>query len=87
MQYGLVTKIAKTRMAMNNLNLLSYDDVPKDREERKDGWERSFAVYDEEWHVVDFKTIGEVSNACPPGIRMGYYDYFVATVDEFLIPI
>jgi hypothetical protein len=84
MQYGLMTEIAETGMAMHNLDLLSYDDVPKDGEERKDGRERSFAVDDEEWNVVDLETVGKVSNARPPSIRMGYYDHFVATVDEFL---
>jgi hypothetical protein len=71
-------------MAMHNLNLLPYDDVPKDGEKRKDGRERSFAVNDKKGHVIDFKTVGKISNACPPGIRMGYDDYFVSTVDEFL---
>jgi hypothetical protein len=71
-------------MAMYYLNLLPYDNIPEDGEKREDGRKRCFTVYDEEGYVVDFEAIGEVSDACPPSVGVGYDYDFVAAIYEFL---
>jgi hypothetical protein len=69
---------------MYDLNLLAYNDVPEDREERKDRRERSFTINHVKWHMVDFETVGEVSNSCSPGVGMRYNYHLMTPVDEFL---
>lgn len=54
MQYGLVTKIRKGSMAVNDLDPFAKDDGPEDGEEGEDGWKGGFAVDDEEGDMVDF---------------------------------
>jgi hypothetical protein len=77
-----VAKTAQACMAMHDLNLLSNDNVPEDWEERKDGWESRGAVDDEEWDVVDFETIGEVSHSGSAIVCVRNDDHLVASVDE-----
>ena len=84
MKNGLVAQVAKTSMAVDNLDLFADDDVAEDGEEGKDGGKRRFAVDDEERDVVDLETIGQVSDACAAGVCVGYDDDFVAAVYEFL---
>lgn len=71
-------------MTVHDLDAFAYDDVAKDGEEGEDGGESSFAVDDEERHVVDLQTVGEVSHTCPAGVRVGDDYDLVSTIDEFL---
>jgi hypothetical protein len=71
-------------MAMHNVDLLADHDVPKYGEEGENSREGGLAVDDEERDVVDLEAIGEVADARPAGVCVGYYHDFVAAVDEFL---
>lgn len=84
MEDSLSTETAETRMPVNNLNLLSNDNIAEDRKERENGREGRFAVNDEEGDVVDLEAIGEVANPCPAFVCMGDDNHFVPTVDQFL---
>lgn len=81
---GFATEAAETRMAMNNLNLLSNDNVAEDGEEGEDGGEGSFAVDNEERNMIDLQSIGEVSDSGTSFVCMGNNNDFVSPVDEFL---
>ena len=80
---GLMTQRTQTGVAVNNLDLLSDDDISKDGKEREDGGECRLAVNDEERNVVDFYTIRQIANACPAFVGMCYDDDLVSSVDEF----
>ena len=54
MQDGFMTQTAQARMTMHDLNLLSDDNVPEDREEGKYGWEGGFSVNYEKRNMIDF---------------------------------
>lgn len=71
-------------MAMYDLDSFAYDDIAEDWEEGEDGRKGGFAVDDEEGHVVDFETVGQVAHACSTRVRMCNDDDFVAAIDEFL---
>jgi hypothetical protein len=86
MEYSLVAQTTKTSMAMDDLDSFAYHDVAEHGKEGEDGGERSLAVDDEEWDVVDFETVGEVPHACSTGIGMCDNNYFVAAIDKFLGP-
>lgn len=78
-----MAQAAQTRVPMDNLNLLSNDNIAEDWEEGEDGWESCLAEDDEEWHVVDLEAIGEVSHAGSSFVRVCDNDNLVATIDEF----
>lgn len=69
-------------MAVNHINLLSYDNVAKDWEEGEDGWKRRCSVDDQEWDMVDFEAVGEVANAGTSFVCMGNDYDFVTAIDE-----
>jgi hypothetical protein len=71
-------------MAMNNFDLFSENDVSEDGKEGEDGWKRGLSVDDEEGNMVDFETVGEISDSCSAFVCMCDYDDFMASVDEFL---
>jgi hypothetical protein len=79
----LVAEITQTPVPMNNLDLLSDDDVSKYWEKGEDCRERCFAVYDKEWDVIDFESVCEISNACSSFVRVCYNNDFVSSIDEF----
>lgn len=83
MQYRLMAKTAQTRVPVHNLNLLSDDNITKDRKEREDGGHGRFAVDDEKGDVIDFQTVGEIADSGAAFVGMGDNDDFVAKVDEF----
>lgn len=82
MKDGLVAEAAKTRMAVDNLDLLSDDDVPKNREEGEYGWHRGLAIDDQEWHMIDFEAIGQVVNSCAALIGVSDDYDFVSSIDQ-----
>ena len=77
-----MTETAKTGMTMNDFYLLSYNNIAKDWKERKDGWEGRFPVDHKERYMVDFETIGEISDSGSALVRMCDNYYLVATVNE-----
>lgn len=83
MQNRLMAQTAQTRMTMHNLNLLSDDNISKNRKEGKHGGESGFAVDDEEGDVVDFEAVGEVADSRAAFVGVGDDDDLVAAVDEF----
>lgn len=84
MQNCLMAQAAQTCMAMYDLDAFANNNIPEHREEGEDGGEGSLAVDDEEGHVVDLQTIGEVSDARSACIRVcDDYD-LMAAIDEFL---
>ena len=83
MQYRLMTQTAQACMPMHDLDLLSEDDIPKYRKERKDSRESGFSIDDEKRNMVDLEAIRKVSDAGSPFICMSDDDDFVAAIDEF----
>lgn len=71
-------------MPMDYLYIFAYHNIPEDWEEGKDGRKGCFAVYYKEWYVVDLEAVGEISNTGSSLICVCDYDYFVASIYEFL---
>ena len=71
-------------MAVDDLNLLSDDDVAKYREKGEHRRHRRFAVYDEEGDMVDLETICEIPNSGASLVCMCNDYNFMTTIDEFL---
>jgi hypothetical protein len=69
-------------MSVNNLDLLSNDDIPEDWEKGEDSRKGSCAVDDEKWDMVDFEAIREISYAGSPIIRVRYNYDLVTSIDE-----
>jgi hypothetical protein len=69
---------------MYDLDALTNDYVAKYGEEGEDGGKCRLTIDDEEGHVVDFETIGEISYAGPAGIGVSDDNHLVAAVNEFL---
>lgn len=84
MKDAFVAQTTEAGMAVHNLYLLSYDDIPEDWEEGEDGREGGFSVYHEERDVVDLETIRKVSDAGAALVRVGDNNDFVTAVDELL---
>ena len=71
-------------MAMDNIDLLSDDDIAEYWEKGEDGRKCRFAVDDKEGNVVDLQSIREITHTGTALISMGNDDDFVTTIDEFL---
>lgn len=84
MQDGLMAQAAQTGMAVNDLDLLTDDNVAEDGEEGEDGRKGGLAIDDKEGHVVDLEAVGQVADASATLVLMGDDDDLVATVDELL---
>lgn len=80
-----MTETAETGMTVDNLYLLTDYDIAKDWKEGKHGWEGCLSVYDKEWYVVDFETVGEISNSSTALVCMSDYDDLVSSIDKFLL--
>jgi len=85
MEDSLMTETAETGMTVDNLYLLTDYDIAKDWKEGKHGWEGCLSVYDKEWYVVDFETVGEISNSSTALVCMSDYDDLVSSIDKFLL--
>jgi hypothetical protein len=83
MEDCLLAETAQTAMSMNNLDLLSYDDISEDGKEGEDCGESRRSVDDEEWYVVDFEAICKVSDTSPPLVCVRNDDDFVTAVNKF----
>ena len=70
-------------MPMHNFNLLSQNDISKDRKEGKDSRESSFSIDNKKRHMIDLEAIREISNTSAPFIGVSDDDDFVAAIDEF----
>ena len=79
-----MTETTETCMAVNDLYLLADYDIAKDREEGKDGREGGLSVDDKERYVVDFETVGEISNSGTTLVCMSDYDDLVSSIDKLL---
>lgn len=84
MQDGLMAQAAQTGMAMNDLDLLTDDNVAKDGEEGEDGGEGSLAIDNKEGYVIDLEAVGQVADASATLVLMGDDDDLVTTVNELL---
>jgi hypothetical protein len=69
-------------MSVDNLYFLADNDLSEDGEKRKHRWHSRFSVDDEEWDIVDFKTIGKVSNSGSCIVLMGYNDDLMSPITE-----
>lgn len=76
------TQTTQGGMAMYNVDLFSYYDVPEYGKEREDGGHSGRAVYGPERHIVAFQTIREISNSCPIIIGVSDNDDLVTSIDE-----
>lgn len=70
-------------MAMHDIDPFPQHNVSKNREEGEHSREGGASVDDEEWDVVDFESVGEISNTGAPFVGVRDDDYFVAPVDQF----
>lgn len=86
-QDSFTAKSAHTGVSMDNLDLFSNDDIPEDREERKDSWHCRFAIDDEKRDMVDLEAIGEIPDSGPAFVGMSDDDDFVAAIDKFLFDL
>lgn len=84
MEDSFSTKATQTCMTVNNINILSNNNVPEYGEEREDGREGRLTVDDEEWDVVDLETVREVTNSGASFVCMRNDNHFVTAVYEFL---
>lgn len=84
MQYGFMAEAAETGMTVYYLYVLSYNNVPKDWEEREDGREGGFAVDDEEGNMVDLQPVRKVPHSGTAFVGMSDDNDFVPAIDEFL---
>lgn len=62
MQDALVAKIRQTGVAMDDLNLLTNEDLSQDWEGREDSREGRGAVYDPMWKMVDLEPVRQVAD-------------------------
>lgn len=69
-------------MAMHNLYLLPYDNVPEYWEEGEDGWEGRLSIDDKEGYMVDLEAIREVPHTGSAFVCMGNNDDFMAAINE-----
>ena len=78
-----MAETAQTRVAMHNLNLLAYNDISENGEEREDGWKAGGAIHDQKRDMVDLEAIREVPYAGSSFVGVGNDNNFVSPVDEF----
>jgi hypothetical protein len=81
-QYGFMAETAQTCVAMHNLDLLAYDNIPEDWEEGEYGGKAGGAVHDQERDMVDFEAVCEVTDAGSSFVGVRDDDDFMAAVDE-----
>ncbi len=74
-------------MTVDDLDLLSNEDLPKKRKRREHGWKSRRAVYDPVWQMIDLEPVGKVSDSTAVGIVVCVRDdyYSMASVDQFLL--
>ena len=84
MQDGLMAQAAETGVAMDDVNLLTNDNVAEDGEEGEDGREGRLAINNKEGHMVDLETIGQIADSSATLVLMGDDDDLVASVNELL---
>lgn len=72
---------------MHDLDLFSNDDIAEDRKEGEDCWKRGLSIYDEKRDVIDFETVGQISDSCAAFVGVSYDDDLMAPVDEILTGI
>lgn len=82
MQDSFMTEVAKTRVAMNNLDLFANNDVPKDWEEREDSWHSALSIYHQKRHMIDFEPICQVPDPSSSLVRVCYNHHLVASIDQ-----
>lgn len=86
MKNSLVTEAAQTSMPVNDMDLLTNDDIPEYGEKGEHRRHGRLAIYNEEWYMVDLEAIGKVSNPGASFVGMSDDDDFVSTINEFLPP-
>lgn len=77
-----MAQAAQTCVAMNNFNLLSYDNVAEDWEEREDCRKGCRSVDDQKRYVIDLESICEVSNTSASFVCVCNNYNFVSAIDE-----
>lgn len=82
MQYGFMAHATHACMTVNDLYLFAYDDVAEYWEEREDRRKGTGSEHDEEWDMVNFEAICEISDASSVFIRVCDYYNFVSSVDQ-----
>lgn len=83
MKYSFMTQATQTSMTMHNSDLLSNNDVAKDREEGENSREGRLSVNDEEWDMIHLQSVGKVSNTATALVCMRNDDYLMTPVNEF----
>lgn len=82
MQDGFMAKAAQAAVTMDNLNLFPDDHIAEYWEERKHGWHGGFPVDDQERHMVDLQSVGQIVYTSSTIVRVSYDDNLVPAVDQ-----
>lgn len=82
MQGCFPAQTAEGSMSVDDVDLLSYEDITEYREEREDGGKGCRAVDDEEGDVVDLEAIGKVAYALAIVVGVCYNDDLMTPIDE-----
>lgn len=85
MQDSLVAETTQTGVSMHNLDLLPNHNIPKYREEREHRGHRRLAIDNEERHMVDLESIGQIPDPGPTFVRVRDNNDLVAAINEFLL--
>lgn len=67
---------------MYNLNLFTYNNVPKNRKKREDRGHSRLAIDDEERYMVDLQAICEITDARSTLISMCDDNHFMAPINK-----
>ena len=77
-----MAKTTQACMTMNNLDLLSQDDVTKYREKGEYGGHCTLAIYDQKRNIIDFQAVRQVSYPSTVIVGMSDNDHLVASINE-----
>lgn len=84
MQYGFTAETTQTAVTVDNLNLFANDNIAEYWEKREERRHGGLAVDDQERDIVNFESIGKVSNSFASVIGVRNNNHFVAAIDQFL---
>lgn len=79
---GFMAETTQTGVTVNDLDLLSDDNVAEDREEGEDRGKGALSVDNEKRDMVDLQAVREIAYPCPPFVRVCDDDDLVSAIDQ-----
>lgn len=70
-EHRLMRQCTERRMAMNDLNAFTQQNVSQQRDVAHHGWENALIVERADWQIIDFETFGQITHPFSILIRMG----------------